>query len=314
VSIESIKCRECGSSDVAEFKPGIYVCGHCEAVSRQVEPAGAVESCYCGHDSTATCQGSCGRRVCDQHGIAQGCIDGLAPQRDLEFPDFRLLRHVAFRGYATSPGVRCPECRTADAITALSKAPILTPTPNPLADALWQYCTYGACCSIQDDWTTYYGALARSRGLAPAKVVDGIDVWSVTRSDGVIAEFDDQGRAPWVKSTPHRFGRYSYETAWSEPPPRVTWSFETWGPNRFGRMDVEKALPMLWSLFNGDEITQAETLATTFGMRLALISAEGYITGGEWVGAAPERQYEMLVAEAMRRGRQSLSRLSENYI
>jgi DNA-directed RNA polymerase subunit RPC12/RpoP len=39
--IETIKCQECGSADVTEFKPGSYVCSHCESVFKVVSTVGA---------------------------------------------------------------------------------------------------------------------------------------------------------------------------------------------------------------------------------------------------------------------------------
>ena len=64
--VETIKCQECGSADVTEFKTGSYVCAHCEAVFKHVSPAGSVaEPCvFCGSDSVATCK-QCSRRVCN---------------------------------------------------------------------------------------------------------------------------------------------------------------------------------------------------------------------------------------------------------
>jgi len=61
---ETIKCRECGSADVTEFKSGSYVCGHCEAIFKHVDPAGTVPQCRCGHYADGACP-ECGAPVCD---------------------------------------------------------------------------------------------------------------------------------------------------------------------------------------------------------------------------------------------------------
>jgi len=45
MSLETVKCQQCGSADVTEFKPRTYVCSHCEAIftqiSRMLDPAPA---------------------------------------------------------------------------------------------------------------------------------------------------------------------------------------------------------------------------------------------------------------------------------
>ena len=70
--VETIKCRECGSPEVTEFKSGSYVCGHCEAVFKYVRPAGAVVGCEidgCGVPPVGRCE-ECGRALCATHGSA----------------------------------------------------------------------------------------------------------------------------------------------------------------------------------------------------------------------------------------------------
>ena len=43
---EIIKCTACGSTDVTEFKPDTFVCGHCEAVFKHVSlPGGGAAGC-----------------------------------------------------------------------------------------------------------------------------------------------------------------------------------------------------------------------------------------------------------------------------
>lgn len=67
--IETIKCQECGSADVTEFKPGTYVCGHCEAVFKHVTASGGGGGCQiddCGVPAVGRC-GRCRRRFCKSH-------------------------------------------------------------------------------------------------------------------------------------------------------------------------------------------------------------------------------------------------------
>ena len=67
--VETIKCQECGSADVTEFKAGTYVCAHCEAVFKHVSPAAAGGGCEiddCGVPAVGRCS-SCNRRFCGTH-------------------------------------------------------------------------------------------------------------------------------------------------------------------------------------------------------------------------------------------------------
>lgn len=67
--VETIKCRECGSAEVTEFKPGSYVCGHCEAIFKHVTPADGAGGCQigdCGVPAIGLCI-SCSRRFCRTH-------------------------------------------------------------------------------------------------------------------------------------------------------------------------------------------------------------------------------------------------------
>jgi hypothetical protein len=81
--LETIHCDQCGSSDVTEFKPGSYVCAHCEALFKHV-PSGAASSggCEvdaCGVPAIARCA-TCRRRYCQTHQARQS--DGV-PYVDL---------------------------------------------------------------------------------------------------------------------------------------------------------------------------------------------------------------------------------------
>src|ERR1700736_4220979 len=69
--IETIKCQECGSADVTEFKPGSYVCGHCEAIFKHVTPADGSGGCQiggCGVPAVGKCN-ACARRFCTTHQV-----------------------------------------------------------------------------------------------------------------------------------------------------------------------------------------------------------------------------------------------------
>jgi chemotaxis protein histidine kinase CheA len=67
--IETIKCQECGSVDVTEFKPGSYVCRHCEAVFKHLDPSKLTltnELCACGTFAIGHCA-ECAAPVCGTH-------------------------------------------------------------------------------------------------------------------------------------------------------------------------------------------------------------------------------------------------------
>ncbi len=65
--VETIKCQECGSADVTEFKAGTYVCGHCEAVFKHVESSqGGHVACACGTFAIGRCK-VCNTPVCEIH-------------------------------------------------------------------------------------------------------------------------------------------------------------------------------------------------------------------------------------------------------
>lgn len=68
MAIESIKCNECGSVEVTEFKHATYICGHCETVFKWSSGAAffAPESCNCGKSAAGRCK-SCEKPICDYH-------------------------------------------------------------------------------------------------------------------------------------------------------------------------------------------------------------------------------------------------------
>lgn len=74
--VETIKCRECGSTEVTEYKPGSYVCSHCDAIFKHIRPAsgGGAAGCEidgCGATSLGRCS-ACGRRFCTTHQARNG--------------------------------------------------------------------------------------------------------------------------------------------------------------------------------------------------------------------------------------------------
>jgi hypothetical protein len=83
--IETIKCQECGSADVTEFKPGSYICGHCESVFKVVSTA--AELCGCGTLAEGRCS-DCGSWVCKDHSAlweqARLCSAHLRSRRDAQ--------------------------------------------------------------------------------------------------------------------------------------------------------------------------------------------------------------------------------------
>ena len=93
--IETIKCQECGSAEVTEFKSGSYVCGHCEAVFKHVQAADASVGCEidgCAVPPVGRCSW-CTRAFCGSHQARlQGpkivwvdcCSACLAEQRERE--------------------------------------------------------------------------------------------------------------------------------------------------------------------------------------------------------------------------------------
>lgn len=67
MALETIKCQECGSAEVTEFKAGSYVCGHCEAIFKRVNSFGlANELCECGAFATGHCR-ECDSPICNAH-------------------------------------------------------------------------------------------------------------------------------------------------------------------------------------------------------------------------------------------------------
>ncbi len=80
--VETVKCQECGSADVTEFKPGSYVCGHCESVFKYTNSAGTstgpagCEIDNCGVLAIGKCS-ACARAFCGDHQAAIYFADGV---------------------------------------------------------------------------------------------------------------------------------------------------------------------------------------------------------------------------------------------
>jgi hypothetical protein len=81
--VETIKCQECGSADVTEFKPGTYICAHCESVFKVVDPSMPSHTlCSCGTVVVGRCT-DCGIAVCGHHSalwhderrLCRGCLE-----------------------------------------------------------------------------------------------------------------------------------------------------------------------------------------------------------------------------------------------
>jgi hypothetical protein len=120
VPIETIKCQECGSADVTEFKPGTYVCGHCEAVFKHVAQAREVVGCEvdnCGVLAVGRCE-LCGRAFCGTHGGQKTCepcsveasrrstAAALKRERETAINLFTPTRFVALAASVGNPAIR----------------------------------------------------------------------------------------------------------------------------------------------------------------------------------------------------------------
>ena len=75
--VETIKCQECGSTEVTEYKAGSYVCSHCDAIFKHVDPA---------HVTVAPAFCTCGNRIAFRCNL---CHSGLCPYCDAKNPGYR---------------------------------------------------------------------------------------------------------------------------------------------------------------------------------------------------------------------------------
>ncbi len=108
--VETIKCQECGSADVTEFKAGSYVCGHCDAIFRTTS-ATTHATCACGRNAIGVCT-VCGIPVCEDHSRE---IRGSSEPGQLACdPDYTLwLSGIQDRCFACgrATSVSCPRCQ-----------------------------------------------------------------------------------------------------------------------------------------------------------------------------------------------------------
>lgn len=104
---ETLRCRECGSPEITEFKPATFVCNHCEAVFKYVDPTRLtvdVAKCACGFNSIAACV-ACSKPLCSDH------VTPRDPPRGRPHYSTPYERRLYARGYGQENGVVCYECR-----------------------------------------------------------------------------------------------------------------------------------------------------------------------------------------------------------
>ena len=122
--IETIKCQECGSADVTEFKSGTYVCGHCESVFKYTKTeeghAGPVACETCGVLAVGRCR-DCARPFCADHQAknSQTADTWRGEWKYVSTPISRLCVDCQLAMYRTKPprsdlpqpGEECAGCR-----------------------------------------------------------------------------------------------------------------------------------------------------------------------------------------------------------
>lgn len=85
--VETIKCQECGSADVTEFKAGTYICGHCEAVFKHIDPSRVTvqrEFCECGGAIAFQCR-VCHTGICQAHDALR-CLPAITVRDPTDGP------------------------------------------------------------------------------------------------------------------------------------------------------------------------------------------------------------------------------------
>lgn len=138
----------------------------------------AGDSCFCGFDASATCLGPCERRVCASHAVLQTAYGFIMPEHPLAHREpFTFLKTIAGQGYVHAPGVRCPDCRNADARVALASVPS-TPTSDPVENALWEWETFGRYGPVPAPWGASWAAAAQRRDI-PFSITgrEGYESW-----------------------------------------------------------------------------------------------------------------------------------------
>ncbi len=91
--LEAIACTNCGSTDVAEYKAGSYVCGHCDTAFKHIDTSRVTvqrEFCECGKVSQARCV-ACHKDLCATHaGRVSGLSLGFSSVVPSTVPAYRL--------------------------------------------------------------------------------------------------------------------------------------------------------------------------------------------------------------------------------
>ena len=86
--IESIKCPDCGSSDVTKLRSGSYVCQHCESVFKVYDPQVvtiAPAFCGCGRVVEVQCQ-RCEAKICGHCNAAVNNVKVRVPTTQGGYP------------------------------------------------------------------------------------------------------------------------------------------------------------------------------------------------------------------------------------
>lgn len=180
-------------------------------------------ACFCGMDSSATCQGPCGRRICSKHAVQWNSLIGYMSPKDALLREFHHVEVVAKLGYARAAGAMCPQCRALDQDEAWSAVPRID-TDDPVERRVQQFRYYGRYERLpysEPDLAAFgrsWVEAAKRRGIATDKTEDGRRIWSFTvmQSDGpsysgpgstwsqqVIA-IDESGMSPIHVSTSRR--------------------------------------------------------------------------------------------------------------
>jgi hypothetical protein len=71
MALDAIACTGCGSTDVSEYKPGSYVCGHCDSVFKYLDPSRVTvqrDFCECGAPIAFQCR-ACRTGICSGHDV-----------------------------------------------------------------------------------------------------------------------------------------------------------------------------------------------------------------------------------------------------
>jgi hypothetical protein len=186
-----------------------------------------MEPCFCGADARATCQGECGRRVCERHAVHENNLQGYIKPDEALVHSLRSVEQIARFGYGARRGVRCPDCRNRDAVEALVAAPG-TPPDDPIERRAYEYLHFGSFEPFPaGQWGPSYARAAEQRGLRKGTfslssrkwtskhpVHAGVAVWSFTmRMPGqatmnatdqswirTVFELDERGCSPKVHS------------------------------------------------------------------------------------------------------------------